>query len=205
MILEHGGARPRIDPSARVAPNATLCGEVIVGANTSIGFGAVVTAESGPVVVGRDTVVMENAVLRGVKKHPLEIGDHALIGPHAMLAGCRVGDGCFVATGASVFNGAVLEPASQVRINGVVHINTRLRTGDIVPIGWVAVGDPATILAPGRHDDIWAIQKDLDFLGTVFGIDAEARGERSFLDLMPKLMSRYACALGRHGDDEVVG
>jgi carbonic anhydrase/acetyltransferase-like protein (isoleucine patch superfamily) len=45
MILEHEGKRPAIDPSARIAPNATICGEVSIGANTSIGFGAVVSAE----------------------------------------------------------------------------------------------------------------------------------------------------------------
>jgi carbonic anhydrase/acetyltransferase-like protein (isoleucine patch superfamily) len=47
MILDHKGKRPVIDPSARIAPNATICGEVSIGVNTSIGFGAVVSAESG--------------------------------------------------------------------------------------------------------------------------------------------------------------
>jgi hypothetical protein len=53
MLLEHNGATPKIDPTARIAPNAVLCGEVTIGANSSIGFGAVLTAESGSITVGQ--------------------------------------------------------------------------------------------------------------------------------------------------------
>jgi acetyltransferase-like isoleucine patch superfamily enzyme len=45
MLLEHIGAVPKIDPTARIAPNAVLCGQVTIGANSSIGFGAVLSAE----------------------------------------------------------------------------------------------------------------------------------------------------------------
>jgi carbonic anhydrase/acetyltransferase-like protein (isoleucine patch superfamily) len=69
-ILTHGGAAPVIDPTARVAPNATVCGAVTVGPNCSIGFGAVLTAESGPVVLGANCVVMDTAVVRGVRGNP---------------------------------------------------------------------------------------------------------------------------------------
>jgi len=85
MILEHKGKRPVIDPSARIAPNATICGEVSIGVNTSIGFGAVVSAESGAVRIGANCVVMDTAVLRGVRGSPLTIGDSVLIGPRAYL------------------------------------------------------------------------------------------------------------------------
>ena len=46
MLIEHASARPAIDPSCRIAPNATICGDVTVGANTSVGFGAVIVADS---------------------------------------------------------------------------------------------------------------------------------------------------------------
>ena len=59
---------------------------------------------------------------------------------------------------------------ARCRIHGVVQVNTVLEPGSVVPIGWIAVGDPAQILPPDRHDDIWAIQRELDFPGTVYGI-----------------------------------
>ena len=85
MILEHKGKRPAIDPSARIAPNATICGEVSIRADTSIGFGAVVSAESGAVSIGANCVVMDTAVLRGVRGNPLTIGDNVLVGPRVYL------------------------------------------------------------------------------------------------------------------------
>ena len=141
-------------PSAYVAPNAVLCGAVRVGPDARILFGAVLTAEDGAVQVGARCVVMENAVLRGRARHPLIIGDDVLVGPHAHLNGARVGDGCFLATGAALFPGCVLGPGSEVRVHGVVQVNTVLPAGSTVPIGWVAVGDPAQDLpaGPARAD-----------------------------------------------------
>jgi hypothetical protein len=57
-------------------------------------------------------------------------------------------------------------------IHGVVHVNTVVPPGEMVPIGWIAVGDPARIFPPGQHDQIWAIQESLDFPGTVYGAAA---------------------------------
>ena len=70
MLVEHEGQRPRIHPSARIAPTAVICGDVTVGADCSIGFGAVVTAESGPVTIGTSCIVMENRLslpYRGIR------------------------------------------------------------------------------------------------------------------------------------------
>jgi len=200
MLIEHDGKRPRIDPSARIAPTAVICGDVTIGPGTSVAFGAVLTAETGPIVVGRHCVIMENAVLRGTRRYPLTVGDTVLVGPRAYLTGCAVADNAFIATGAAVFNGAVIETRAEVRINGTVHIRTRLEADATVPIGWVAVGNPAVILPPERHDDIWAVQEPLDFPKTVFGVDRPPLGE----SLMPDVMPRYAAILSRHKDDEVL-
>jgi carbonic anhydrase/acetyltransferase-like protein (isoleucine patch superfamily) len=100
MLIEHDGARPRIHPSAYVAPNAVLCGDVGVGPDCRILFGAVLTAEDGPVRLGERCIVMENAVLRGRAGHPARLGDRVLIGPHAHVNGAEIGDEAFVATGA---------------------------------------------------------------------------------------------------------
>ncbi|MCW5700325.1 MAG: gamma carbonic anhydrase family protein [Rhodospirillales bacterium] len=200
MNYEHLGKAPRVDPSARVAPNATLCGEVTIGANTAIGFGAVLTAESGPIVVGANCVIMDTAVIRGIRDYPVTIGDNVLVGPRAYLTGCTVEDNAFLATGCSVFNGAHIGERAEVCINGVVHIRTVLAADATVPIGWIAVGNPAAILPPKDHHRIWAEQKPLDFPRTVFGIDRPPEGE----SIMPDVMPRYAHFLGKHRDDRAM-
>jgi carbonic anhydrase/acetyltransferase-like protein (isoleucine patch superfamily) len=196
MLLEHRGHAPTVDPTAYVAPNAVLCGDVRVGPDARVLFGAVLTAEDGRIEVGAHCVVMEQAVVRGRASHPVTLGDDVLVGPHAHVNGAVVGDGAFLATGASLFPGSQLGRDVEVRINGVVHVNSVLGDGAMVPIGWVAVGDPAQILPPGDHDRIWAIQSGLDFPGTVYGLprDVPAR-ER---------MERQAAWFAAHRDDRVV-
>ena len=200
MLIEHDGARPRVHASAYVAPTAVLCGDVEVGPDCRILFGAVLTAEDGPVRVGERCIVMENAVLRGRAGHPARLGDRVLIGPHAHVNGAEIGDEAFVATGASLFPGSRLGARAELRINAVLHVNSVLSEGAEVPIGWVAVGDPATLFPPGAHDEIWEIQRTLDFAGTVTGLGPAELAAGA----MDALTATYAALYGRHRDDRVL-
>jgi len=193
------GRGPRIAASAYVEPTAVVCGDVVIGDDSRILFHAVVTADGGPVEIGSRCVVMEHALVRGRAGHPVEVGDNVLIGPHAHVNGATVGDNCFLATGSSVFPGARLGTGAELRINGVVHVNSSLPPEAVVPIGWIAVGDPAELLPPEHHDEIWAIQETLDFPGTVFGIERLPAQE-----LMPEVMRRYAESFGRHRRDRII-
>src|SRR3954466_14520128 len=103
MLLEHRGKRPMVPESAYVAPSAVLCGAVALGERARILHGAVLTAEDGEIDVGADTVVMEQAVVRGRGGAPGVLGAAVLVGPHAHVNGARVEDEAFVATGASLF------------------------------------------------------------------------------------------------------
>jgi carbonic anhydrase/acetyltransferase-like protein (isoleucine patch superfamily) len=193
MLLEHNGERPKVHPTAYIAPNATLCGDVTVSKDSRVMFGAVLTAEGGPVRIGDTCVVMENALIRGTKRHPTNIGDNCVVGPRTHLVGCQVGDNAFLATGSTIFNGAYVGEGAEVRVNGTVHLRTALPAEAVVPIGWVAVGEPAEVLAPGEHERIWELQEPLDFPGTVFGVERGPAGT-----MMPELTRRYAAALGAH-------
>jgi carbonic anhydrase/acetyltransferase-like protein (isoleucine patch superfamily) len=123
-----------------------------------------------------------------------------LIGPHAHVNGAVLEEGVFVATGVSIFPGARLGAAAEVRINGVVHVNSRLPAEAVVPIGWVAVGDPARILPPSAHEQIAEVQRQLDFVGTVYGVEPGP-----LLEEMAEITRRYAELFGRHRSDRVVG
>jgi carbonic anhydrase/acetyltransferase-like protein (isoleucine patch superfamily) len=199
MLVEHRGKRPQVDRTAYIAPNAVLCGDVRVGPSCRILFGAVLTAEGGPVTLGEGCIVMENAVIRGTKKHELRIGKHCLVGPRAYLSGCYIEDDVFVSTGSTVFNGARIGTGAELRVNSVVHVDSIVLAGTTVPIGWVAVGHPAEVLPPGEHAHIWALQEPLDFPRVVFGLKrAPTRA------MMPLLVKRYTRALGTHRDDDGV-
>ncbi|MEU0648118.1 gamma carbonic anhydrase family protein [Streptomyces umbrinus] len=197
MLIEHRGQRPVVPASAYVAPTAVLCGAVTLGEHARVLHGAVLTAEDGEVRTGDHVVVMENALVRGRRRHPVLIGNAVLIGPHAHVNGARIEDEVFVATGASAFPGAVAGAGSELRINSVLHVNSILPPGSVVPIGWIAAGAPeAKLFAPGQHDELWEVQRELDFPGTAYGVP---RGTS-----MRDIMARQADHFAAHLDDRVL-
>jgi carbonic anhydrase/acetyltransferase-like protein (isoleucine patch superfamily) len=195
MILTHQQKTPQIHPTAYVAPTATICGDVKIGPHCRILFGACVIAEGGSIEIGAHGIVLENAVIRSTALHSTRIGDYCLVGPNAHVAGCEIEKEVFIATGAAVFHGATIGTGSEVRMNGVVHVKTKLAPNTTVPIGWVAVGDPATVFPPHEQDKIWAIQKPLNFPLAVYGID---RTDATMVKITEK-MSRL---LGEHVQDK---
>ncbi|TCO45985.1 carbonic anhydrase/acetyltransferase-like protein (isoleucine patch superfamily) [Kribbella antiqua] len=193
MLLEHRGRRPVVPESAYVAPSAVLCGAVVLGEGSRVLHGAVLTAENGEVRLGENSVVMENALVRGRADHPALLGDAVLVGPHAHVNGATVEDEVFIATGAALFPGSVAGAGAELRINSVLQVNSRLEPGAVLPIGWIAVGDPAQLFSPDRHEELWPIQRDLDFPGTVYGVP---RGTS-----MRDIMARQSTFFGAHLDD----
>jgi hypothetical protein len=115
-------------------------------------------------------------------KHP-EIAASAWVAPDATVCGdVTIGPGTRILYGARLIG---------------VHLRTRLEPGATVPIGWVAVGDPASILPPDQHDRIWAVQEPLNFPEWVYGFN------RSTPDLMIEITRSLSETLGAHSVDVV--
>jgi carbonic anhydrase/acetyltransferase-like protein (isoleucine patch superfamily) len=198
MRIRHRDHEPQVDPTAYVAPTAVLSGDVRIGAGSRILFGAVLTAEGGTITIGENVVVMEHAVLRSTARDNVTIGDNCIVGPRSYIVGADIHDEVFIATGSSVFNGAVISAQSEVRINGTVHLRSVLPAGSMVPIGWIAVGNPAQVFSPAQHDELWPLQAEQDFPGYVFGVD------RSSPTAMIEITERWSRSLSMHLDDEVL-
>lgn len=197
MLYTHDGHSPTLDPNAYLAPNAALVGDVTVEAGARILHGAQVISEGGPIRIGPGTIVMQNAVLRAIPDAPLTIGEACLVGPQAHVTSCTLEREVFVATGAAIFHRAVLEEGSEVRVHGVVHVGSRLTAGTTVPIGWIAVGDPAKVLPPEKHDEIWEIQQGLHFPKVAYGL---SRDEASVAAITERMAER----LDSHRGDSAV-
>jgi len=141
--------------------------------------------------------VLENAVLRSSAAQPLDVGSNCLVGPGAHIVGSTIEDEVFLATGCAVFHGSHVGRGAEVRINAVVHLKSHVAPGATVPIGWVAVGNPAQLHPPSAHDAIWKAQEPLNFPLTVYGLE---RSEAS----MVKITQRLSQALGSHLGDRPV-
>ena len=132
-----------------------------------------VAESGGSIRIGQHCIILENAVVRATGRHSCTIGNHCVIGPNSHVVGAEIDNEVFIATGAAVFHGAVIGHGSEVRINGTVHLRSRLAPGSMVPIGWVAVGSPTQILPADQDEAIRALQTPLDFPGFVYGCRQE--------------------------------
>jgi carbonic anhydrase/acetyltransferase-like protein (isoleucine patch superfamily) len=215
MLISHRGHSPTVDPSAFVAPNATLVGDVRVGPRARVMYGAVLDAEASHVKIGEACVISEHAVLRatgvggtpqrgsdrGRSDHPVVLADHVFVGPHATLLGCALDRCCYLGTGATVLHGARLGAGAVVAVGALVHAGAVLAGEMFVPPMTVAIGEPATVFTPDRPAELAEAIRGVNFAQAAFGIshdwaDRVARYER----VTEVRVAEYAA----HADDEVL-
>ncbi|MBV8443752.1 MAG: gamma carbonic anhydrase family protein [Hyphomicrobiales bacterium] len=103
-----GDRRPTLPPEGQywVAPNASLIGDVRLGQDAGVWFGAVLRADNEPIAVGARSNIQELCVLHTDMGYPLEVGEDCTVGHSAVLHGCTVGAGSLVGMGAVVLDGA---------------------------------------------------------------------------------------------------
>lgn len=139
------GRSPRVDPTAFVAPTATLIGDVVVEAGASVWFNAVLRGDYGPIVVREGANVQDGSVLHAPPGIPVDIGPGATVAHLCVIHGAHVGPEALIANHATVLDGAVIGAGSLVAAHSLVTAGTQ------IPAGMLAMGAPAQIKGPGRR------------------------------------------------------
>jgi carbonic anhydrase/acetyltransferase-like protein (isoleucine patch superfamily) len=139
---------PRVDPRAFVHPAATVIGDVVLGAESSVWPGAVLRGDYGTITVGARSSVQDGAVLHAGPSFPTTVGDGCVIGHLAHLEGCTLEDDTLVGSGAVVLHFAVVGRGATVGAGAVVP--NRLH----VPQGALAVGVPARVVDGGSTPEL---------------------------------------------------
>ena len=139
MFIEFKGKTPRVHPTAFVAPTAVLIGDVEVGAEASIWFGAVIRADNGPIRIGARSNVQDNAVVHVSENNRTIIGEGVTIGHSAAMEDCTIEDGALIGTNAVILNGASVGRRSLVAAGSVVP------SGAKIPAEVLAAGAPAAV------------------------------------------------------------
>ncbi|HET9169078.1 MAG TPA: hypothetical protein VFN97_06565 [Actinospica sp.] len=202
--IKHRGHTPQIDPTAYVAPTATLVGDVRIGPRARVMYGAVLDAEASRIEIGEATIICENAVLRAsavAQDQPVLLGDHVFVGPHATLLGCTVGRCAYIATAATVLHNARLGAGAVAAVSALVHAATDVPAEYFVPPHTLAIGDPIRILAPGDPAATEAVGR-LGFASIAFGIDT-AWTDR--LKRYEQITEVRAAEFAAHAEDEQLG
>ena len=131
------GKRPQLAAGAWIAPSADLIGDVQLGDDANVWFGAVIRADNTPILVGARSNIQEGAMCHSDPGTPLTIGADCTIGHHAILHGCTIEDRVLIGMGAIVLNRAVIAAGSIVGAGALVT------EGKTFPPGSLIVGSPA--------------------------------------------------------------
>jgi carbonic anhydrase/acetyltransferase-like protein (isoleucine patch superfamily) len=148
-LYELNGVRPTIGRNVFVAENATVIGDVCLGEESGIWFGAVLRGDYFPIRVGARTNIQDNAVVHiTAGMAGTTIGDDVTVGHSAIVHGCTVGNLCLIGMGSIVLDGANVGDESFVAAGSLVTPNT------LIPPRSFVMGRPAKVVRPVRDEDL---------------------------------------------------
>ena len=156
MILEFKGRYPKIHPTAFIAENAMVIGDVEIGPGSNIWFYSILRGDMNYIRIGSNVNIQDGCVLHIDKKfYPLIIEDEVVLGHRAVAHGCKIRRGSLIGIGAILLNGAELGEESIVGAGSVVTPNT------IIPPRTLALGAPAKPIRPLNEKDLEMIKDTL--------------------------------------------
>ena len=137
-ILPVNGKLPQIGENCFIAANATIVGEVSMGADCSVWFNAVIRGDVHFIKMGDKVNVQDGAIIHCTyQKHPTTIGNNVSIGHNAMVHGCTIHDNVLIGMGSIVMDACV------VHSNAIIAAGAVLLEGTIVEAGSIYAGVPA--------------------------------------------------------------
>jgi carbonic anhydrase/acetyltransferase-like protein (isoleucine patch superfamily) len=141
VIVAFEGKTPRVHPSAFLAPTAVLIGDVTVGAESSVWFGAVLRGDCPDfgIIIGRRTSVQENCVVHVGRWGPTVVGDDVTVGHGAKFECCQIGNRSVVG-----MNAVILQRA-RIGAECVIAANTVVLEGAEIPDRSVVAGVPGVV------------------------------------------------------------
>lgn len=143
MLYQLGDLHPTttVQPwNGWVADNATVIGQVELGSEVSIWFGAVIRGDNSIIRIGDMSNIQENAVLHTDAGIELNVGKYVTVGHQAMLHGCTIGDNTLIGINSVILNRAVIGK------NCIIGANALIPEGKVIPDNSIVMGSPGQIV-----------------------------------------------------------
>jgi carbonic anhydrase/acetyltransferase-like protein (isoleucine patch superfamily) len=138
-LYELDGLTPQVAASAWVANNAQVIGDVVLGEDSSVWFGATLRGDTETITVGRGSNIQDGSVLHADVGFPMTLGENVTVGHQVMLHGCTIGEGSLIGIGAVVLNGA------KIGKHCLVGAGALVTEGKEFPDGSMILGSPARV------------------------------------------------------------
>lgn len=161
MQIPFGEKSPQIDPSVLIVPTATIIGDVIIGAESSLWFQVVVRGDVNHIRIGERTNIQDGTVVHVTNQtHPTLIGDEVTVGHNVTLHGCTIGDRCLVGIGSIILDGATIGADCMIGAGSLVTPGTE------IPPGCLVLGSPAKVKRQLSTEEIAFLKQSADnYLG----------------------------------------
>jgi carbonic anhydrase/acetyltransferase-like protein (isoleucine patch superfamily) len=173
LIVPHRGFAPKVDPTAFIAANATLVGDVEIAANASIWFGCILRGDGPGIRIGENSNLQDGTIVHVAQRGLMTIvGKNVTVGHMVLLHACEVQDGAFVGMHSTVLDGAVIESGAMVAAGALIA------PGKIVRHGELWAGNPGRKLRNLTDEDYRNFRRVVDGyvkLSRTYGLDAEER------------------------------
>ncbi len=147
---------PRIDPSAFVAPDARVVGDVSIGPHASIWYQAVLRADIHAITIGEGSNIQDGTIIHLSSDQGVEIGPHVTVGHRAIIHACQVESEVLVGMGAIIMDGAVIGTHSIIGAGAVVT------QGAVIPSGSLVLGTPAKVIRSLRPEERQSIRRSAE-------------------------------------------
>jgi carbonic anhydrase/acetyltransferase-like protein (isoleucine patch superfamily) len=132
----------RVHPSAFVAPGAAIMGDVTIGQDASVWYGAVLRGDMAPIVIGSESNLQDGTIVHVDEGMPCTVGRRVGVGHRVILHGCTVEDECLIGMGSILLNGVRIGTGSVVAAGAVIP------EGMQVPPRSLVMGVPGRIVRP---------------------------------------------------------
>lgn len=156
MIMDFKGKYPKVDPTAFIAENAMVIGDVEIGPGSNIWFHSIVRGDLNYIRIGSNCNIQDACVLHVEKDlYPLFLEDEVVLGHRVVVHGCRIGKGSLIGIGGIVLNNAEIGEESMIGAGSLVTPNT------VIPPRTLALGSPAKPVRSLDEKDLQAIRNTL--------------------------------------------
>ncbi|KAB2964511.1 gamma carbonic anhydrase family protein [Zoogloea sp.] len=155
-IYRLGERAPQLQEGVWIADTATVIGDVRLGKNVNVWFGAILRGDNDPITIGENTNIQDGSVLHTDDGVPLDIGANVTVGHKVMLHGCTVGEGSLIGINAVVLNRAVIGKHCLIGANSLIP------EGKVIPDRSLVCGSPGRIIRELTDHEISRLQASAD-------------------------------------------
>lgn len=208
-IVSVNNITPKIlsPPTSFIAPSANLVGDVTLGQNSSVWYGATIRADGNQVTIGANTNIGDRAVVHIAKiqgDFPTIIGDGVTVRPGAIVHAATVKDNAIIGEGAQILDGSTVGSHSIVTGGSIVS------PGTTIPDGQVWAGSPAKMLRAVTKEDLEAITDSAEDMVQLAALHAQecdkdyaalAKDEEAYEDRMSRSDDYWQPSDKAAGDD----